>query len=155
MDVITTHINADFDCLGAMVAAARLYPGALVSFPGSQEKSLRDFSSHHPEYLPVMTRAKDIDLNLVTRLIIVDCQQAARIGRFAELLERPGLDIHIYDHHPLTPDSIRPTGGTIRPCESTIFTSICGWTRPIVDTRRSSGSSQALWKLTGLVSVMP
>ena len=26
MDVITTHINADFDCLGSMIAAKRLYP---------------------------------------------------------------------------------------------------------------------------------
>ena len=46
-------------------------------------------------------------------------------------------------------------GGTIRPFMSTIFTSRCGWMRPTVDTRRSSGSSVELWKLTGLVSVMP
>ena len=49
IDVITTHINADFDCLGAMVAAARLYPGALLAFPGSQEQGVRDFSARHPE----------------------------------------------------------------------------------------------------------
>lgn len=116
MDVITTHNNADFDCLGAMVAAARLYPGALISFPGSQEKNLRDFFAHHPDYLPNVTRAKDIDLNSITRLIIVDCQQAGRIGRFAEILDRPGLEVHIYDHHPVSADSIRPTGGIIRPC---------------------------------------
>lgn len=126
MDVITTHNNADFDCLGAMVAASRLYPGALISFPGSQEKNLRDFSVHHPDYLPTVTRAKDIDLNSVTRLIVVDCQQASRIGRFAEILPRPGLEVHIYDHHPVTQDSIRPTGGIIRPCGavSSIMTAI-------------------------------
>lgn len=116
MDVITTHNNADFDCLGAMVAAARLYPGSLLAFPGSQEKNLRDFSAHHPDYLPAFTRAKDIDLERITRLVIVDCQQAGRIGRFAEILHRPGLEVHIYDHHPVTADSIRPTGGIIRPC---------------------------------------
>ena len=99
MDVITTHINADFDCLGSMVAAARLYPGALLSFPGSQEKGLRDFIAHHPDYLPLFTRAKDIDLDAITRLIVVDCQQAARIGRFASILSRPGLEVHVYDHH--------------------------------------------------------
>jgi tRNA nucleotidyltransferase (CCA-adding enzyme) len=126
MDVITTHINADFDCLGAMVAAARLYPGSLISFPGSQEKNLRDFIAHHPDYLPPVTRAKDIDLNSITRLIIVDCQQASRIGRFAEILQRPGLDVHIYDHHPVTVDSILPTGGIIRPCGavSSIMTTV-------------------------------
>ena len=113
MDVITTHTNADFDCLGAMTAALRLYPGALLSFPGSQEKAVRVFVERHPEYLPHFTRAKEIDLESITRLIIVDCQQASRIGRFAEILERPGLEIDIYDHHPLTDESIRPTGGTI------------------------------------------
>ncbi len=118
MDVITTHNNADFDCLGAMTAALRLYPGALLSFPGSQEKALRDFVERHPDYLPQFTRAKDINLEFVTRLIIVDCQHAARIGRFAEILGRPGLEIHIYDHHPVTGESILPTGGTIAVCGS-------------------------------------
>ena len=113
MDVITTHTNADFDCLGAITAALRLYPGALLSFPGSQEKAVRVFVERHPEYLPHFTRAKEIDLESITRLIIVDCQQASRIGRFAEILERPGLEIDIYDHHPLTDESIHPTGGTI------------------------------------------
>jgi tRNA nucleotidyltransferase (CCA-adding enzyme) len=116
MDVITTHVNADFDCLGSMVAAGRLYPGALLCFPGSQEKGLRDFITHHPDYLPPLTRAKDIDLSAVTRLIIVDCQQASRIGRFAEIIGRPGLEVHIYDHHPVLETSIPPHDGIIRPC---------------------------------------
>ena len=119
MDVITTHINADFDCLGAMAGALRLYPWALLSFPGSQEKIVRDFLAQHPDHLPAVTRARDIDLDAVTRLIIVDCQQAGRIGRFAEVLERPGLEILIFDHHPVSDDSIHPTGGTISHCGST------------------------------------
>ena len=113
MDVITTHTNADFDCLGAMTAALKLYPGALLSFPGSQEKGVRDFVQRHPEYLPHFTRSKEINVDSITRLIIVDCQQAARIGRFAGILERPGLEIHIFDHHPVTNESILPTGGEI------------------------------------------
>ena len=118
MDVITTHINADFDCLGAMTAAARLYPGALISFPGSQEKGVRDFIGRHPDFLPPITRAKDINLDAISRLIIVDCQHAARIGRFAEILGRSGLEVHIYDHHPVTSESIRPSGGTLSSCGS-------------------------------------
>jgi tRNA nucleotidyltransferase (CCA-adding enzyme) len=118
MDVITTHVNTDFDSLGAMVAASHLYPDALLSFPGSQEKGVRDFLARYPEYLPQFTRAKDIDLDALTRLIIVDCQHVNRIGRFAEIIARPGLDIHIYDHHPVTELSISPTGGIIRPCGS-------------------------------------
>jgi len=118
MDVITTHVNADFDCLGAMVAAARLYPDALISFPGSQEKVVRDFLERHPEYFPPVTRAKDIDLSMVTRLIIVDCQHVNRIGRFGEIVGRPGLEVHIYDHHPVTERSVSPRGGIIRACGS-------------------------------------
>ncbi len=118
MDVITTHTNADFDCLGAMTAALKLYPDALLSFSGSQEKAVRDFVLRHPDYLPHFTRAKEINLESVTRLIIVDCQHASRIGRFAEILVRPGLEIHIYDHHPVTDESIPMTGGTIAVCGS-------------------------------------
>jgi hypothetical protein len=43
MDIITTHIGADFDSLAAMVAAKKLYPRAELVFPGSQEKCVRDY----------------------------------------------------------------------------------------------------------------
>ena len=43
MDIITCHLNADFDAFSSMVAASRLYPGAWLVFPGSQEKKVRDF----------------------------------------------------------------------------------------------------------------
>ncbi len=118
MDVITTHVNADFDCLGAMIAARKLYPDALMVFSGSQEKSMRDFFLKSTGYVLNFTKLKDIDLDQVTRLVLVDCQHASRIGRFAEILERPGLVIHIYDHHPDAAGQIRPTGGLIRPCGS-------------------------------------
>lgn len=36
MEIITSHVNADFDSLAAMVAAKRLYPQAELVFPGSQ-----------------------------------------------------------------------------------------------------------------------
>ena len=118
MEIITTHTNSDFDCLGAMTAAARLYPDALLCFPGSQEKGVRDFIARHPEYLPSFTRAKEIDLSAVTRLVIVDCREAGRIGRFAGIIGRPDLEVHIFDHHPDTAESIKATGGVIRPCGS-------------------------------------
>ena len=114
MDVITTHVNADFDCLGAMVAAKKLYPEALMVFSGAQEKSMRDFFIKSTGYALNFTRLKDLDLNQVTRLILVDCQHSSRIGRFAEILNRPGLEIHIYDHHPESSGDIAATGGLIR-----------------------------------------
>lgn len=118
MDIITTHVNADFDCLGAMVAARKLYPGAVMAFSGSQEKSMRDFFLKSTGYALDFKRMKDIDFSQVSRLIIVDCQHSSRIGRFAELVERPGVEVHIYDHHPESHGDIRPSGGEIRECGS-------------------------------------
>ena len=118
MDVITTHINADFDCLGAMVAAWKLYPKAFMAFSGSQEKSLRDFFLRTGGYGLPFSKSKDIDLSLITRLIIVDCQHSARIGRFAEIVRRPGLEVLVYDHHTEVTGDFVPAGGIIRECGS-------------------------------------
>ena len=41
--IITSNINADFDAIASMLAAQKLYPEALVVFPGSQEKNLKNF----------------------------------------------------------------------------------------------------------------
>ena len=43
LTIITTHLNADFDAVASMLAAQKLYPEALVVFPGSQEKNLQEF----------------------------------------------------------------------------------------------------------------
>lgn len=105
MDIITSHINADFDSLASMVAAKKLYPGAQIVFPGSQEKKLRDFmEAFHPVDIK---RIKDIDLSKVTRLIMVDTKNPGRIGPFAELLSKKGIKIHVYDHHPFNKGDIR------------------------------------------------
>ena len=119
MDLIVSHVNADFDCLGSLAAAGRLYPDALLCFPGSQEKNLREFSACHADLIPPLVRPKDLDLSRISRLIIVDCQQASRIGPFAELIGRPGLEVHCYDHHPITPDSVPFSAGVVRPCGAT------------------------------------
>ena len=100
MEVITTHINADFDCLGSMIAAKRLYPDAVMVFPGGQERSLREYFLRSVQYVFGFKRARDIDLDEVTRLILVDVRKASRIGPFGVIAKRPGVDIHIYDHHP-------------------------------------------------------
>ena len=106
MDVITTHINADFDSLASMLAAKKLYPGAVLVFPGSQERSLRDFFIHSTLYSFEVERIKNVDLQEVRRLILVDTRQVSRIGKFSEVLSKPGLEIHIYDHHPPSPEDL-------------------------------------------------
>ncbi|GAB4269038.1 MAG: CBS domain-containing protein [Deferrisomatales bacterium] len=107
MDVITTHINADFDSLGAMVGARKLYPDAILAFSGSQEKTLRQFLVESSLHALDLQRAKQVDLEQVSRLILVDVAQAERIGRFAEVVGKPGVEVHLYDHHPPTPRDVQ------------------------------------------------
>ncbi|MEA3363978.1 MAG: CBS domain-containing protein [Thermodesulfobacteriota bacterium] len=107
MDVIATHVNADFDGLGAMIAAKRLYPEALLVFPGGQERGLRDFLLHSTLYAYDVKRIRDINLSEVTRLILVDVHSSVRIGQFSEIIDKPDLEIHIYDHHPVDEHTIQ------------------------------------------------
>jgi tRNA nucleotidyltransferase (CCA-adding enzyme) len=103
-EVITTHLNADFDALASMIAAGKLYPEAALVFPGSKEKNLRNFFLHSTSYLFNFTKMKKIDFDQIKRLILVDTRQRSRIGKFAELLDKEGVEIHIYDHHPDSDD---------------------------------------------------
>jgi len=107
MEVITTHINADFDALACMLAAKKLYPEAILVFPGSQEGSLRDFFVRSTIYVFEAKRMRDVDLDRIDRLVLVDTRQISRIGKFAQIVEKAGLDIHIYDHHPPSSEDIR------------------------------------------------
>ncbi len=43
MDIITSHVNADFDSLGAAIAAKKLYPGRADRFPRIIRKKVREF----------------------------------------------------------------------------------------------------------------
>ena len=107
MEVIATHVNADFDCLGSMIAAERLYPDAVVVFPGGQERGLRDFLLQSTLYAYGVKGVRDVDLDQVTRLVLVDVRSAARIGQFAEIVNKPDVEIHIYDHHPSDDKTIK------------------------------------------------
>lgn len=119
MEVITTHINADFDALASLIAASKLYPGASLVFPGSQEKNLRNFFLHSTSYLFNFSKMKQIKFDRIKRLILVDTRQKNRIGKFAELVDRDDVEIHIYDHHPDSEDDIAGDMEIIRKTGST------------------------------------
>jgi len=98
MDLITTHLNADFDGLASMVAARKLYPGATLVFPAGAQEHVRKFLALHDVGI---SKLSDIDLSQVKRLILVDVQEPERIGPFQKLFHNPNVEVHIYDHHPL------------------------------------------------------
>jgi tRNA nucleotidyltransferase (CCA-adding enzyme) len=107
MKVITTHFNADFDGLSSMVAAKKLYPDAVLVFPGSQEKTVREFLIHSTLYFLNIQKFKDIRPDDVDTLILVDTRQKSRIGEFAKVIDEKKPKIHVYDHHPPAKDDIR------------------------------------------------
>ena len=107
MEVITSHTNADFDALASMVAAKKLYPDAKLVFPGSQEKSMRDFFLESAFYALEIERLKNVDVESITRLIIVDNRTLTRLGKLSLALQRPGVSVHIYDHHPQADGDIK------------------------------------------------
>ena len=107
MDLITTHINADFDGLASMIAAKKLYPRANLVFSGSVERRLSEFLSQDLRSLYNFQKLKNLDLQTVRRLIVVDTRQPERLDQIQACLQNPGLEIHLYDHHPDAPDDLK------------------------------------------------
>lgn len=105
--VITTHMNADFDAIGSMLAAQKLYPGALVVFPSSHEKNLKNFFISSLVYLFNRVEPKDVAAMNVDTLVIVDTKQKNRLGALHDLIDPDSRSIHIYDHHPPSDHDIR------------------------------------------------
>ncbi|MBI4698928.1 MAG: CBS domain-containing protein [Nitrospirae bacterium] len=121
--MITTHINADFDALASMLAAKKFYPDAMMIFSGSQEKGVRDFLATSPVAFD-FPKLKDINSEDISLLVLVDVRNRERIGLFSEILDKPGLQIHIYDTHSPSPHDIKGSREIIEPVSATttIFT---------------------------------
>ena len=98
MDVIVTHANTDFDAFAAMLAARRLYPGAVVALTGSLNRNVRDFYRLHAEELDVAEQGR-VDFAAISRLIVVETSHPARLGDFERVARDPGVEVVLFDHH--------------------------------------------------------
>jgi len=105
MEIITTHLEAEFDSFASMVAAKKLYPAAKLVFPGSQERALREYLKASPRRFGV-TRLRTLDLAQITRVVLVDTRRRDRIGTLAAVADRPGVEVHVYDHHPASSEDV-------------------------------------------------
>ncbi len=107
MDLILTHTNTDFDGLGAMVAAKRLYPRALAAYAPQLNRDVRRFVRLHAESFGLVPLV-EVDLSRIRRIILVDTQDLGRVGTKLPA----GLETVIWDHHPpFNP----PAQGEVRP----------------------------------------
>src|SRR5687767_8306164 len=98
MDVVVCHLNADFDSLGGLVGAGRLYPEAALVLPGGQSPAVRDFLALHSDALDIRG-CGDTDPAAITRVVVVDTARRRRLGPAAAWLDLPNVEVHRYDHH--------------------------------------------------------
>ncbi len=105
MDIITSHNALDFDGLASMVAANKLYPGAVKVFSGTVSKNVKKFMALYKDLL-LVKNPKDINLNEVKKMIIVDTASANRLGKLKDIALNPNIERYVYDHHPASEDDV-------------------------------------------------
>jgi tRNA nucleotidyltransferase (CCA-adding enzyme) len=115
MELIATHLGADFDAFAAMLVVRRFHPQARLFFPGSREGSLRRMIEARHIEVPEL-RQKDVDPAALTKVILCDIRQRERIGIVAEWLEaNPAIEVWAYDHHPASDSDLGVAGGIVDP----------------------------------------
>jgi tRNA nucleotidyltransferase (CCA-adding enzyme) len=103
--VIATHGNTDFDGFAAMLAARRLFPGAVVCLAGSQNRNVREFYRLHADDLgDVVDDVSRLDLSAIRRLIVVETTSASRLGELESVARDPAVEKVVFDHHARLPD---------------------------------------------------
>ncbi|MBD5608206.1 MAG: polya polymerase, partial [Desulfovibrio sp.] len=98
--LITCHANADADSLSAMLAARRLYDSPALLFPGTQEANIASVYEKLDKNLYNFIDPQRADWKAYDKLVIVDTRQRGRLKHIYPLLERKGVEIEIWDHHP-------------------------------------------------------
>jgi tRNA nucleotidyltransferase (CCA-adding enzyme) len=99
MDLILCHTTADFDTLGAAVGLTRLHPGARIVLAGGAHPAVRDFLALHRDEYALIER-RSVNPEKIRVLMVVDTQRRDRLGKVAEWLDLPNVEIVVYDHHP-------------------------------------------------------
>ena len=137
--------------MASMIAAKKLYPDAHLVFPGSQERNLREFFLKSTLISFPFERIRDIDLNAITRLILVDINIKGRLGHFDEVAQRKDVVLHIYDHHPRTDqdyrgevDIVEPVGAT-----TTVLTEILRKKRKKITPEEATIMALGIYEDTG------
>ncbi len=108
MEVVVTHNSMDFDSLGAQLAVTKLYPAARIVLGTPVFGNVRSFLSLYRSSLPIVLM-KYVDQSRLTRIHVVDCQNADRLDagcRDLLLSEDKRIPYLVYDHHGVDPDGL-------------------------------------------------
>lgn len=103
MNVIVCHTTADFDTVGAAVGLSRLQSGSKIVLAGGCHPAVQDFLALHRDEYPLIER-RSVNAQQIRSLTVVDTQSRDRLGKIAEWLDLPNIDITIYDHHAIQSD---------------------------------------------------
>lgn len=118
--IITGHANADFDAIGAMVAATKLYPGAVMVYPGTKERAVQSFFMQGASMLFDFHLPKEVDFSNVKTLVAVDTRQKSRLEHVGEVFKNPELEIHCFDHHPDSEEDLPASFSCVKEWGSTV-----------------------------------
>ncbi|MEW6244702.1 MAG: CBS domain-containing protein [Bacillota bacterium] len=94
--MIISHNNMDFDALGAMLGAFRLFPAAFLVLPQSLAPGVREFLSLHKDLVGFIP-ANRVDAAKVSEVVVVDTSSSERLA-CRDILA--GKMVHLIDHHP-------------------------------------------------------
>lgn len=118
MHLILCHVTADFDTLGAAVGLSRLHPGARIVLTGGAHPTVQQFLALHRDEYPLIER-RSVNPEQIRSISIVDAQRRDRLGKAAEWLDHPDVEITIYDHHTASESDIAATARYLAPIGAT------------------------------------
>jgi len=111
MELIITPENAGFDAVASLVAAKKFYKEASLCILGLPERRVRAYLQGKGGWINYL-REKEVKLEDISRLVIVDTRATHKIGKFRRILKK--VEVHVYDHHPPAEDDIEAKGGLIK-----------------------------------------
>ncbi|KPJ76680.1 MAG: tRNA nucleotidyl transferase [Deltaproteobacteria bacterium SG8_13] len=144
MEIITTHRNTDFDAFASTIAATLVYPEAVVVLPHILNPNVRAFLSIHKDIFATQS-PKEIDLDGLRRLVLVDVNRWDRLDRIDRLQNRAGLEIHLWDHH-MDPGDVAATWR----CQENVGATVTLLVRRLREDRKVLTPIQATLFLAGL-----
>ena len=144
MQIITTHKGTDFDAAASALAAKILYPEAIAVLPKSLNPNVKAFLSIHKDLFEIQT-PPGIELDKVTRLIVVDTNRWDRLDQMDRLKEKENLEIFLWDHH-LNQGDIDATWK----CEDTVGATVTLLIRKLKQQNQKLTPIQATLFLAGL-----
>ena len=113
MDIVVTHEFADFDAIASLIAASRLYEGAVALRNAQVSELSQRYLALHKDALP-LEDPSNVDPADVETVIVVDSRKRSRLTEFTDHLEAAERVV-VYDHHPPTADDIAADEAHVEP----------------------------------------